>query len=345
MKSKRFKRYILIFSFSLLLAAGLFVFFKLQTIQKNFDQVSTSDAQTSTAITKQRPFTVLLLGVDTGAQGRIDRGNSDTMIVASVNPKTHKTILYSIPRDTMAEMVGTDPTNIQKINAAYNINGSKMAKATVAKLLNIPIDYYATINMGGLESLVNAVGGVDVDVPFSWQDADTGNQVFKKGWSHLNGDQALAYVRMRHEDPNGDYGRQQRQQQLIKALATKMMTFDGLSHYQKLLTYLHDNLKTDLVFNDVTKLALQDHANFKQIKSYQLQGTGAWINDSSYQIASTSELQKASDRLRQNLGLSSETLQNTETQLNAKNTSYDGVTNLDYQTYGLDTQYYTNSTY
>ncbi|MGO3900405.1 MAG: LCP family protein, partial [Lactiplantibacillus argentoratensis] len=104
----------------------------------------------STKIDTTKPLSILLLGVDTGADGRIDKGNSDTIMVVTINPQTKKTLITSIPRDSLAEMVGDQDTNVQKLNAAYNIGGSKMAKASVSKLFNVPIDYYATINMGGL---------------------------------------------------------------------------------------------------------------------------------------------------------------------------------------------------
>ncbi|MFD1671374.1 LCP family protein [Agrilactobacillus yilanensis] len=343
--TKKLKYFISIGLICFLLLITSFCLIKIRQTQQAFDKISTANADTNTAITKQQPFTILLLGVDTGAQGRIDQGNSDTMLVASVNPQTHRTILYSIPRDTMAEMIGTKTKNVQKINAAYNIGGSKMAKDSVSALLGLPIDYYATLNMGGLEKLVDAVGGISVKVPFSWQDSATGNQKFEKGWTHLNGSRALAYVRMRHEDPAGDYGRQLRQQQVIKALAKKLLSFNSLSHYQTLLNYLQTNLKTDLVFDDVTKMLLKDHQNFKTITTYQLKGSDAWINNSSYQIMATKTLQTATDRLRSNLDLPAKTLKNTETELNALNTDYDGLNNLNYQTFGLDTQYYTNNTY
>lgn len=96
-----------------------------------------------------------------------------------------------------------------------------MAINTVTKLVNVPISYYLTINMGALEKVVDAVGGVDVQVPFSFTSSKTGGQHFTKGGMHLNGNMALAYARMRYEDPKGDYGRQQRQQQVIKAILKK----------------------------------------------------------------------------------------------------------------------------
>lgn len=302
-----------------------------------------TDAQTtSKAIPNFKPFTVLLLGIDTGTDGRIDQGNSDTLMVATIDPQVHRILLYSIPRDTMAQIIGVTPKNVQKINAAYNIGGAPMAQATVATLLNIPINYYATINMGGLKRIVNLLGGVTVNIPFSWQDPATGDQQFQKGWMHLDGDQALAYVRMRHEDPNGDYGRQKRQQQLLKAIAKKALTPEGLLHIQALDRALQSNVKTDLSFSDLLHIFLEDHKDFRQITTAQLQGEPAWINQSAYQIISTQQLQASSNRLRKSLNLPQQTLTNLETQLNTKNSAYNPLTNPYYQTFGSDTQVYTN---
>ncbi|BDZ29783.1 LCP family protein [Lactiplantibacillus sp. WILCCON 0030] len=294
------------------------------------------------AINANQPISILLLGVDTGADGRIDKGNSDTIMIVTINPKTKKTVITSIPRDTLALMVGTKTPNVQKLNAAYNIGGSKMAKASVSKLFNVPINYYATINMGGLKQMVNAVGGVtitsDMDVTFD-------HITTTKGTHHLNGKQALSYTRMRYQDPRGDYGRQLRQQQVMKAVLTKLTKTTSATHYSALLSSLKGNLKTDLSFDDIISLATHDRANVKNIKSTQVVGTGAWINTSSYQILSTQKLQAASDALRTQLGLSTEKLSNTETQLNALNPSYDGVNNQNYDTNGLDTITYTDGTY
>lgn len=87
------------------------------------------------------------------------------MIVATVNPDKEQVKLVSIPRDTLVQLQGADEFNMQKINAAYNVGGSDMAMSTVEKMFDVPIDYYVTVNMGGLSKIVDAVGGVDVDVP------------------------------------------------------------------------------------------------------------------------------------------------------------------------------------
>lgn len=303
-----------------------------------------SDAYTgnNAKVNPNKPLSVLLLGVDTGADGRIDKGNSDTIMVVTINPKTKKTVIHSIPRDTLAEMVGTKKTNVQKLNAAYNIGGSKMAKASVSHLLNVPIDYYATINMGGLKQIVDAVGGVTIKSPI---DSNFDGVKISKGTHHLNGKQALSYSRMRYQDPRGDYGRQMRQQQVMRAVLVKLTKTKTYGNYSQLMSSLKGNLKTDLSFDDLVALATHDHANLKAIQSTQIIGQPAWINTSSYQILSTATLQRSSNQIRKELGLKPAKLTNMETKLNALNTTYDGQTNLNYDTNGLDNITYTDGTH
>ena len=121
--------------------------------------------------------------------------------------------MTSIPRDTLTEILGETSSQsyyMFKVNSAYQFGGSSGSVKTVSAMLNVPINYYVEVNMKALKSLVNALGGVDVNVPFSfsydWCD-------FHKGKQHLDGRHAIAYARMRYDDPRGDYGRQLRQRQ------------------------------------------------------------------------------------------------------------------------------------
>lgn len=332
----------------ILIAVGLIVLivligagFMIKQAQARYTSTIYTGSKQASSVDTSKPISILLLGVDTGADGRIDKGNSDTIMVVTINPQTKKTVITSIPRDTLAQMVGVKPTNVQKLNAAYNIGGSDMAKASVGALLNIPINYYATLNMGGLKQIVDAVGGVTITSPLN---VTFDHITITKGTHHLNGKQALTYTRMRYQDPRGDYGRQLRQQQVMKAVLTKLADSKTYTRYSQLLTSLKGNLKTDLSFNDLVSLAANDHANTKNIKSTQLIGLPAWINTSSYQIASTKTLQSTSNAIRSQLGLSAEKLSNMETKLNALNTTYNGTTNLNYNTNGLDTITYTEDT-
>ncbi len=188
------------------------------TVHSVIDGKNGGNTATSAKIANKQPISILVLGVDQGIEGRHDRGNSDTMILATANPQKNSATMTSIPRDTLADIKG-DPENkyfMFRVNSAYEIGGHESSMKTVSSMLNVPIDYYLEVNMKALKSLVNAVGGVDVQVPFDfsydWCD-------FHKGKQHLNGRHAVAYVRMRKEDPRGDYGRQMRQRQVIEAIA------------------------------------------------------------------------------------------------------------------------------
>ncbi|GAB5055901.1 LCP family protein [Companilactobacillus alimentarius] len=283
----------------------------------------------SAKISSKKPVSILLLGVDTTDNGVRDtekdyRGNSDTMIVVTVNPKTNKTTMTSVPRDTMAQIWKTSSSNtnkIQKINSAYNIGNEGSAVVTTEKLLNIPIDYYIKVDFNSLKQIVNAVGGVDVDVPFSFSYGDTGEREshFKKGKMHLNGKQALDYSRMRYEDPKGDYGRQMRQRQVITAIIKSAASANTFTHYQKVLDSISSSMTTNLSFSDMQSMFFNYRGAAKNINSDHLQGYSSTINGSSYEIASTKELRRVSNKLRKQLGLSEEELNNKETKLNAYN--------------------------
>lgn len=342
-KKRHWVRYSLLILLAIVLVVGGgFAYHFIKLTRTGFNQMYAPKGTHSTAIKKGQPFSVLILGVDTGADGRVDKGNSDTLMVATVNPTTKRTILYSIPRDTLVELRGDGKRDMQKLNAAYNVGGIKMARQTVSQLLGIPIDYYLTMNMGGLKKMVDAVGGITVHSPMDVQFDDVR---ISKGTHHLNGKQALGYARMRYQDPNGDYGRQMRQQEVIRAVVNKITKKKRLSDYQALLTALAPNVRTDVDFNGAVHGLLKYRANLKQLTSRHLQGQDAWINGSSYQIASTAELVKVHRALRQELDLPAKQLDNEETRLNALNPTFDGDKSQLYNTFGLDTVYYTNNTY
>lgn len=273
---------------------------------------------TSARIASKQPISVLVLGVDQGIEGRHEQGNSDTLILATLNPSTKKATMTSIPRDTLADIKG-DPGNkyfMFRVNSAYQVGGNQAAVKTVSDLVNVPINYYVEVNMKALSSLVNAVGGVDVNVPFSFT-YDWCS--FHKGKQHLGGKHAVAYVRMRHDDPRGDYGRQMRQRQVIEAVAKKAMSVNTVSNYRKLVDIFNKYVKTNLSFGDMFSLAMNYRDCAHNLKSGYLQGHDAWINGSSIQVASTKQLQKVSNLARNNLGLGHETISNEETRQNHLN--------------------------
>lgn len=305
--------------------------------------IKTQNKQVSNRINQDKPISFLLLGADTGSDGRVDRGLSDSMMVVTLNPKTKKTLVYSIPRDSLAEMVGSKTKNVQKINAAYELGQAKMAKKTVSEFIGVPIDYSVTIDMGALKELVDFVDGVDVKTNI---DVSFDGQTIKKGRHHLNGKQALVYTRMRYQDPRGDYGRQLRQQEVLRGVADKIQKPQYLVHLSGLMTKLGKHISTDLTADQTKTLIENYHQCGTDITSGQIIGKEAWINGSSYQVIATDKLQATSNKLRESLGLQTKTLSNTETKLNQLNTNFfKDDSDKTFNTDGLNTTYYSNNTY
>ena len=157
-------------------------------------------------ISATKPMTILLMGVDTGSGSREDTwaGNSDSMILLSVNPTTKKTVMMSLERDILTKFKDKDGETVEaKLNSAYASGGAKLAISTIQEMMNIHIDRYVLINMKGLVQLVDAVGGITVNNTFDFPISIEENEPeytakIEPGVQKINGDQALVYARMRY---------------------------------------------------------------------------------------------------------------------------------------------------
>ena len=266
-----------------------------KSMDKTYETVERSK-KSQVNLNNKEPFSVLLLGIDTGDDGRVEQGRSDTTIVATVNPRDKQTTLVSLARDTYVDIPGQGKQD--KLNHAYAFGGASLAMDTVENYLNIPINHYVSINMAGLKELVNAVGGIEVNnnLTFSQDGYD-----FTIGKISLDGEQALSYSRMRYEDPNGDYGRQERQRKVIEGIVQKVLSLNSVGNYQQILTAVSDNMKTDLSFDDMKKIALDYRSAFGKVKQDQLQGTGFMQDGVSYQRVDEQELTRVQQELKNQL--------------------------------------------
>ena len=266
-----------------------------KSMDKTYETVERSK-KSQVNLNNKEPFSVLLLGIDTGDDGRVEQGRSDTTIVATVNPRDKQTTLVSLARDTYVDIPGQGKQD--KLNHAYAFGGASLAMDTVENYLNIPINHYVSINMAGLKELVNAVGGIEVNnnLTFSQDGYD-----FTIGKISLDGEQALSYSRMRYEDPNGDYGRQERQRKVIEGIVQKVLSLNSVSNYQEILTAVSDNMKTDLSFDDMKKIALDYRSAFGKVIQDQLQGTGFMQDGVSYQRVDEQELTRVQQELKNQL--------------------------------------------
>ncbi|MFC7394674.1 LCP family protein [Scopulibacillus cellulosilyticus] len=257
------------------------------------------------------PISILLMGVENYAtHGK--GGRTDTLIVVTLNPHTHKMTMTSIPRDSRVMIAGKG--QYDKINSAYpygdasGYGGNKAIIDTVENYLNIPIDYYAKINFKGFKEVVDELGGIDVNVPFSFWEYDESHKhkiYFHKGKQHLNGKEALAYVRMRHRDPRGDFGRNQRQRQVIRAAINKAKSANTLFKIDDITNILGKNVETNLKPSEIYGLEqAYSKVDSSKIKTYKLDvGTDATINGVYYFIPDEANVQKVSRELNSSLGL------------------------------------------
>ncbi|KLD51900.1 LCP family protein [Limosilactobacillus fermentum] len=254
----------------------------------------------SKLLAAKKPINILLLGTDTGALGRSYKGRTDTIMMMSVNPQTKKTTIVSIPRDMEVTLPDYSDESPAKLNAAYTYGGVKETIKTLKEYYNVPIDGYVLVNMGGLEKAINQVGGVTVKSPltFSYE-----GYSFEKGKTYtMKGAQALAFSRMRHEDPNGDYGRQERQRLVIMALLKKSASYKSILN-QSFLNDIADETQTDFTLNNMMSVALHYRSAGQSVTSDHAQGTSQTVSGEDFEVVSTTERQRVSNELRTTLGL------------------------------------------
>lgn len=308
-----------------LVALGVYVTsafnFSTNELAKTFKDYNTSDSE---AIKQTKPISILLMGVDTGDSERKStwQGNSDSMILVTINPETKTTTMTSLERDVLVTLSGpkdNDMTGVQaKLNAAYASGGAKMAIMTVQDLLDIEIDNYIQINMQGLVDLVDAVGGITVtnnfDFPISIAEKEPEyTATVEPGTHKINGEQALVYARMRYDDPEGDYGRQKRQREVIQKVMKKILALDSVSSYKKILSAVSGNMQTNIEISSSTIPSLLGYTDaLSNVETYQLQGEGEMINGTSYEIVSADHLLEIQNNIKKQLGQKeSDTLKTT----------------------------------
>ena len=185
---------------------------------------------------------ILLLGRD--AQNPIYSGNTDSITILSIDKKTKKVALLSIPRDSKVDIPGH---GMDKINAAYGDGGINLTTKTVENFLNIHIDYYVVIDFEEFKSIVDTLGGINVNV--EPQIAAYRPELGKSGLEKLNGDQTLLYARFR-QDSEGDIGRVHRHQKIIGEIVRESLEPSNLPKLPSILNQLRENTHTNVPIYD-----------------------------------------------------------------------------------------------
>jgi polyisoprenyl-teichoic acid--peptidoglycan teichoic acid transferase len=224
---------------------------------------------------KQEPFNLMILGTDTREGERKSR--SDTIMLATVNPETKKIALLSIPRDTLADVPGYGP---DKFNHSTFYGGPSLAKDTLEKFLNIHVDHYVTVDFDGFIKIVDALGGVEVNVKrrMKYHDPMDGTHInIQPGLQVLDGKNALDYARFRKSDTGSaasDFDRMQRQQEVVRKLTDKAGNFTTYFKVFRMMDILGEHVKTDLREDEIRRLATS-FRNYQSsnITTINLEGT------------------------------------------------------------------------
>ncbi|MEN9220635.1 MAG: LCP family protein [Thermostichales cyanobacterium SZTDM-1c_bins_54] len=211
--------------------------------------------------TLDRSLNILVLGVDNPLpqqppQNRKQalQNRSDTILLVRFDPKADRITLISIPRDTFVRYPNRQ---IGKLNAANAVGGPALAARAVGEMLNLPIDRYIRLNTDGITALIDAIGGVEIDVPYRMKYVDRTQNLtidLEPGRQFLTGDQAHQFLRFR-QDELGDIGRVQRQQELLRALSYQLLQPQNLSRIPKVLEVVRQHLDTNLRWEEVISLA------------------------------------------------------------------------------------------
>ena len=292
-----------------LLIAGIFLYLFLK-VKSTADTMTDEETVNYTSekrekkvdLKKKEPISVVLFGTDSDAvrESKGSGARTDTIIVATINPNKDKTTMVSIPRDTQAKLA--DVGSVEKINHAYAYGGPTTAMKTVENLLDIPIDFYATVNMDGFTTVIDKIGGIDVTSPNTFS---MGGYSFVEGETyHMDGKEALAFSRSRKQaGSGGDFGRQNRQQLVVESIMKNLVSINSASNINGILDTFGSNVITNASFNDLTKLqsyggALDNIERDALEGSGGIQGDGLW-----YFVPSQQSINNVSNKARENLEL------------------------------------------
>jgi polyisoprenyl-teichoic acid--peptidoglycan teichoic acid transferase len=214
-----------------------------------------------------QPLNVLVLGVDTRPDSQEMGSRTDTIMLVHVVPKSGDVKLLSVPRDLFVEV---EPGERDKINAAYNFGGVERTIDALENYTGVPVDHYAVVDFEGFERVIDAMGGVRVDV---------GDGQFPEKWrmgqdvQRLNGHKALIYARYRGT-PGADLDRMQRQRELVGALRSEALRWHTVKTLPQIMAVMNENVQTNLDVDGAVTLGqvLIRKGRHAEMTSQQLQG-------------------------------------------------------------------------
>lgn len=215
------------------------------------------------------PISVLVLGLDDNSERELGSARTDSMILLTISPTEELVNIVSIPRDTYTQINTKEFVGKDKINSAFAYGGIDGTVDAVEELINVPINYYATADFEAFENIVDALGGVEIDVPFTLVEQNAkGKKVveLKEGRHNLDGEEALAFARTRYVD--NDIERGKRQQLVLEAIAKKAMDIGTIAKYKSILNALDGHITTDMPSNKILSVAQSGLTKNYEFESY-----------------------------------------------------------------------------
>jgi LCP family protein required for cell wall assembly len=203
------------------------------------EEPNATKAPSKGLVRKEGVYTFLIFGMDDGS------GNTDTIMVGSYDTMNRAVHVISIPRDTMIE---TDRAN-KRVNAVHASEGVAGLEQELSDMLGIPIDFYIKVNLQAFVAIVDAVGGIDYNVPVDMDYEDPTQDLYihlKKGMQHLNGEKALQMVRCRNAYANQDIGRMATQQDFLSGLSSKVLQLGNVTKVREFASIFNEYVETDL---------------------------------------------------------------------------------------------------
>jgi len=234
----------------LLLSAAFYIWGQLNRSYHPLPNLGVGEAKSEKKDLLEEPVTFLILGVDARKD---DKGRSDTIIFSVLNPKDKSITLISLPRDTYTEIAGKNYKD--KINHAMNY-GLETSVATIEKFFKTKVDYYAVIDFAAFQKIIDTIGGVEINVEKRMKYSDPTQDLYidlYPGLQRLNGEQAMWYARFRH-DALGDFGRIERQQEIIKAILDQSLNIRSATKILDFAKIAGDHLRTNLTTADMLKI-------------------------------------------------------------------------------------------
>lgn len=298
---------------SCILVFGLYMFNEIYgAAKKSYSELDRGEKseKREEIVGMEDPVAFLILGMD-GAEDEADVGRPDVTMIVTVNPDEQSAKLLSVPRDTYTYIPAID--DYDKLNHSYSLAevqregfGIESTIETVEELFNIPIDYYVMLDFQAFVEVVDELGGVDVDVAFDFkQNAFDGGPktTFKKGPAHLNGEEALAYVRMRKKDPEGDRGRNKRQREVLTSLFQSSSKISNISKIDTIVDSVGEHVQMNIsppeLFQFLRRYSGMPAENMETLK---LEGHDE-KRDFYYFIMDDGEAERVGNILRQHLNL------------------------------------------